>query len=744
MAGPRRWDSDPFRSARSRWRPGDPRPAVKRATALAVSLVLFASLSAGDVGIPQAPPDFDADFARAADLLEAGKRAEGEAILLEIRRRADQRAWEARVALLLAQDDMRRQDFAAAAARLETSAAPIGLEAYRHRARSAALSLAGDSDRSLEEARLAVATDEPFALRARAATELARRLEARHENREAAAVLARAAEGVATPAEVAEVSIARIELGLATGDRAAVRDAARAMLLDAPTADAAKATPAAVRKAAAEVERDLTPPERGRRGSALVTAGDPRRGVRLLSQDRPAAWPESERSRNLLALARGQLALKKAREAEATAARVPDDGTLASAQARLLRCDIVAARLRPKGSRPPAPGDPRFKPLEQALAALTADPVPPSVRAAANERLVRLAADSDDFDAALARARDLTAAAPATTDGFEPLWLAAWKRYLAGDYAGARARFEALATIYRDTSRSRRAAYWRARCLAVEGRREEALAAFATLAAAEPADIYARFSRTHVPSPAPHARPPVGDPSTATAAYARVDELLRLRMFEEASAEARALPPSPGRDLRAAQADFALGRFSAAAVAIKRALPEIGTAEEGRVPDSWRRLYYPIEENDVLAVRAREAALDPAVLRGLVRQESVFDAHAKSHAGAVGLMQLMPATAKGLSRSVLRTRYRTSFLYDPGSNAALGASYLKSLIGQFGGSTVLALAAYNGGPGRIARVARENPRLAEDELFESIPVFETRDYVRRVILYSNSYRELYP
>src|SRR5262249_51194047 len=79
-----------------------------------------------------------------------------------------------------------------------------------------------------------------------------------------------------------------------------------------------------------------------------------------------------------------------------------------------------------------------------------------------------------------------------------------------------------------------------------------------------------------------------------------------------------------------------------------------------------------------------------------------------------------------------------------GVNAALGAAYLKRLIGEFDGSTILALAAYNGGPGRIARIARENPRLSEDELFESIPVYETRDYVRRVLIYAESYRELYP
>jgi soluble lytic murein transglycosylase len=404
----------------------------------------------------------------------------------------------------------------------------------------------------------------------------------------------------------------------------------------------------------------------------------------------------------------------------------------------------MLARLRKKGAALPAPTDPRLAPVVRALEALADPSVPEPVRRQAEERLLRIAVQAEDFDGAVARARALNLAAPGTIDGFEPLWLAGWARYLEGDYAGARARLEALAAVYTDISRSRRLAYWRARCLAAEGRGIEARAVFAGLAAARPADIYARFSRVRVPSPAALERQALGDPSTATAAFARVDELLRLRRFEEAAAEARALPPSRGRELRLAQADFALGRFSTAAVEIKRALPEIGTAEEGRVPESWRRFYYPIEEGGVIAARAKQFDLDASVLRGLVRQESVFDARVRSHAGAVGLMQLMPSTAKSLSRSVLHTPYRGGFLYDPDLNAALGAAYLKRLIAQFDGSTVLALAAYNGGPSRIARIARENPRLAEDELFETIPLFETRDYVRRVLLYAEAYRELYP
>jgi soluble lytic murein transglycosylase len=741
MAGLRPWASD-LLPARRR----DSRSCSRRPAALVLVLLLAAlGPSASAARSPDAAPplDADADFARAADLLEAGQRVEAEQILDGIRMRKSQPAWDARAAFLLAGDDLRRKDYAVAAARLETPASSIGLEAYRELLRANALELAGDRDAAAAAADRAFRADGPFAYRVRAGLVVARLLEQKGDLRGAAAALALASNSAASPAETADVAVARIRLGIAMHDRKTVDEAARAMLLGAPRADADSRLPAFVRAAAADAERGLTPADRGRRGSALVAAGDPKRGYRLLRMNPPSAWPDGERSRNLLALARAEVALKKTKDAEATAARVPDDGTGAAAEARLLRCDLVLARARKAaGHAPPPPAD--LEPVVQGLEALTGPAVAESVRRGAEERLLRIAAESDDFDGALERARAITEASPATTDGFEPLWLSAWRQYLAGDYAGARSRFEAVALLYTDVSRSRRLAYWRAKCLAAEGRRDEALEVFAGLANARPADIYARFARRHVAGPAPVEPPPLGDPSTATAAYARVDELLRLRRFEEAAAEARALPSSRGRDLRLAQAEFALGRFAPAALAIKRALPEIGTAEEGRVPEGWRRFYYPIEQGNVLAARAKEFDLDPSLLRGLVRQESVFDPHVKSHAGAVGLMQLMPATAKSLSRSVLHTRYRGGFLYEPGVNAALGAAYLKRLVAQFDGSTVLGLAAYNGGPSRIARLARENPRLAEDELFESIPLFETRDYVRRVLLYAESYRELYP
>jgi soluble lytic murein transglycosylase len=357
---------------------------------------------------------------------------------------------------------------------------------------------------------------------------------------------------------------------------------------------------------------------------------------------------------------------------------------------------------------------------------------------------VRLLAEQDRFDEALEQARAYVRETSGTGATFEPLFKAAFAKWSAGDAALALQRFEAVEKLKPEIGRSRRLLYWKARCLAREGKAAQADTLYGKLASADPADLYAQLARRRVASAALPRPASVPDPAAATATYRLPDELLRLRMFEEAAAEARRLPVSRGRDLRLAQAEFGLGHFFAAIGAVKKAFPQMGTAEETSVPDPWRRLYYPIEEGGIVAARARDAGVDAAILRGLVRQESVFDARARSKAGAIGLMQLEPATAKTLSRSVLRLRYRRAFLYDPGKNVSLGAAYLKTLIEQFHGSMAFALAAYNGGPPIMARVIAENPGREEDEVIESHPFYETRDYVRRVMLYAESYRELYP
>ncbi len=714
---------------------------LHRFLAAALLIAVVAPLPA-DIALRPVTSDLDAEFARAADLLEKGERGEAGEILAEIQRRAGQRAWDARVAFLLAADDERRKDFPAAERRLRAAeAGAIGLEPYRRDRLARLLEAAGRGEEAVRDWKAALDSDEEFAQRTRVARNLAGALEKLRRPAEALTVLDHAA-AVATGSDRNAIELDRLRIALSAADRRTAADAARRVLLLAPSADVSASTPPAVRAALRLEERKLSGADRARRGRALVAGGDSRRGLPLLAA--PAAWPAGEQAANQLALARALAATGHARPAESAAARVPRE-TPEWFAATLLRADLALARLRERAKGSPVSKSPGIGAVREMLESVAGPSAPAAVRGNALERLVRLVAEESDFDGTLRLARDLTRETRGTVRGFEPVWGLAWQKWRAGDFAEARRRFAALAATYDDIWRDRRLAYWQARSLEKEGRREEAQPIYAALAAGKPPDLYALFSRARVRG---EVRAPAAvretDPSTETALFRRTDELLRLRMFEDAAAEARALPQSRGRDVRLAEAEFALGRFATAAAAAKRAFAEIGTAEEGRVPDGWRRLHYPVEEGGFLVERAREFRLDPALLRGLVRQESVFNPSASSHAGALGLTQLLPGTAKPLAKSVLRVRYRRAFLYDPGVNARLGAAFLRQLLDRFGGNARYALAAYNGGPARMQRVLAENRGRAEDEILESHPLPETRDYVRRVLLYAESYRELYP
>jgi tetratricopeptide (TPR) repeat protein len=149
----------------------------------------------GDIE-PRVPSDFDAEFARAAESLEAGRRPEAEQALEAIRERSTERAWEARIAFLLAADDLRRKDFAASVRRLRLApAASIGLEPYRLMLLGRALDAAGQSEAAAREYRAAFETEEPFAARATAGRALAAALEKRGDRKGAGEALARVAAG---------------------------------------------------------------------------------------------------------------------------------------------------------------------------------------------------------------------------------------------------------------------------------------------------------------------------------------------------------------------------------------------------------------------------------------------------------------------------------------------------------------------------------------------------------------------
>jgi soluble lytic murein transglycosylase len=137
---------------------------------------------------------------------------------------------------------------------------------------------------------------------------------------------------------------------------------------------------------------------------------------------------------------------------------------------------------------------------------------------------------------------------------------------------------------------------------------------------------------------------------------------------------------------------------------------------------------------------AREVGLDPAFMYGLIRQESRFMLSARSHVGASGLMQVMPATAAWTARK-LNIPYSPELITDRHTNLRLGAGYLRLVLDDFQGAQALAAAAYNAGPGRPRRW-REGPTLDAAAWVENIPFTETRDYVKKVLANATVYAHL--
>jgi soluble lytic murein transglycosylase len=358
-----------------------------------------------------------------------------------------------------------------------------------------------------------------------------------------------------------------------------------------------------------------------------------------------------------------------------------------------------------------------------------------------NERavLARRALESGDVKGAYALARDhRQASGQALADGE---WLAGWiaLRFM-NDPKAALPHFQTMLNTVTTPISIARAAYWAARA-------EEAL----------------------------------GDQAGATRDYTRASQYIGTYYGQIALAKVNAaakltLPPQPkidGLDARAFS-DREL-------VQVTQLLAEIGLSERGdafvrriaelaRTPEDALLAMKLAKTNNSLAAEVSVSkklmqggmpvladgfpviaqlgpkAPEPALIHAIIRQESMFDAGAVSPSGALGLMQLMPPTARSVAGKMKIKRFNPgSLTSDPRTNVVLGSNYLADLVDKFSGSYVMAIAGYNAGPGRVNGWLGENgdPRPKLDDTIdwvEKISVSETRNYVQRVMENLQVYR----
>ncbi|MBE9561701.1 MAG: lytic transglycosylase domain-containing protein, partial [Proteobacteria bacterium] len=146
---------------------------------------------------------------------------------------------------------------------------------------------------------------------------------------------------------------------------------------------------------------------------------------------------------------------------------------------------------------------------------------------------------------------------------------------------------------------------------------------------------------------------------------------------------------------------------------------------------------FPLLFRNEIEIGARKQNIDVAWAYGIIRQESAFQTTARSRAGALGLMQLMPATGRLVAKQIgIKLKNKQNIL-DINVNISLGTAYLRKLLDKFDGNYMLATAGYNAGPGRSKRWAAKNSCVPADIWVELIPFKETRKYVSRVMFYTS-------
>ncbi|HEX3129886.1 MAG TPA: lytic transglycosylase domain-containing protein [Thermoanaerobaculia bacterium] len=355
-------------------------------------------------------------------------------------------------------------------------------------------------------------------------------------------------------------------------------------------------------------------------------------------------------------------------------------------------------------------------------------------------------ADDERFEESIEVLRQLRKISPADTTGAEHLWKRGWSEYVRGNASGAVGYWTELFALYPEDSNGRRGRYWTGRAFEALGETERAQQIYREVAAADTTDFYRKNALTRLRGQAPATDERGEEPWPEDPVLQRARLLTDLGLEDLAAAELEVL--SDQADERAVQALQALiearqGERRKSVLTIRKAFPALGTPYQATLPEEARRLYYPLEFQDTIRTWAVRNRLPLHLVLGIIRQESAFDTRAQSWAGARGLMQLMPATARELAGKA-GLDYTHEKLSDPSFNVRLGTTYFSQVMDMFDHNVELSLAGYNGGPYRIKRLWKESGGRELDRFLENLDLEESKTYVKRILVLSDSYRQLYP
>ncbi len=331
----------------------------------------------------------------------------------------------------------------------------------------------------------------------------------------------------------------------------------------------------------------------------------------------------------------------------------------------------------------------------------------------------------------------------------EALWRIGWIQYRTGRYRDSVKTLRELADGTGNNSLTSQALYWMARAFDRE-RDPKASKTYRRLCREYPLTYYCQIARERVPLTL---ELPVPDDQTGAVPidtrskmardihYRRALELKLLGMDADASRELASLVKRYARDREGlVELSTLLNEVGAYHQAIRLARRHFRVSLEfgGKpAPPALWNVAYPTAYLPVIRAHAGPR-VDPYLVAAIIREESHYDTQAISPVGALGLMQLMPATAHQVAQQLGISGVDRHELLSQETNILLGVRYLEQLLEEFDGKVLYAVAAYNAGPRAVSRWIQERGDTELDEFVELIPYRETRRYVKRVL---RSYRE---
>lgn len=365
--------------------------------------------------------------------------------------------------------------------------------------------------------------------------------------------------------------------------------------------------------------------------------------------------------------------------------------------------------------------------------------------------------DQIDFDLSIRYLREVIASNRFGNDG-ENIWTLGWMQLMAGRDADAVETFNRYLRSWPDADYTTNVLFWLAKTQERNGNLAERNALFSRLIGAFPYSYYSYRAReiegvgfqAAVPAAATE-RLPAFVVQPGTPLEARLRRVLALEsagMMRDAARELRLIERQrpDDRPLAWHLADLyaRVGEPARANALLQRHFRGIIRHGGVDVPQRFWEILYPRDHWMAIEEAARRSSVDPFLVAAIIRQESGFESMVVSNAGAVGLMQIMPAEAARIASLAGLSPASREALFDPSTNISFGSAEFRIKLDLMRGHPSLAIASYNAGELAVARwSARRSPEEDLDTFIESIPYAETRLYVKNVTRNLNEYRRVY-